>query len=138
TGLRTPLDEQRPQPQAQSDVPIGLHDGDRAFVAALAEVSDSVRAAGTELIRRIRARFPGYLKSYEQRRFFNAPANFWGVQIQVRKQMLKVWVRGTPDKFNTRLKIWLDRPPIYSAFKIQGPPDLDDAMRIISAAERKE
>lgn len=112
--------------------------GDHKFLASLKEVPVPIRETGQELLSRIRQKFPGDLRPYDQRRFINAPDNFWGVQIQIRKQMLKISVRGVPDRFPaTGLRVWLDRPPVYSAFKLERASQVDDAMRIIDHADRK-
>lgn len=113
--------------------------GDRKFFASLKEVPTPIQDIGHELLSRIRQKYPGDLKPYEQRRFINTPDNFWGVQIQIRKQMLKISLRGVPDRLPaTGLKVWLDRPPVYSAFKIELDSQIDDAMRIIDHADRKQ
>ena len=112
--------------------------GDRKFLANLEELPEGMQHAGHELLSRIREKFPGDLKPYEQRRYINGPDNFWGVQIQTRKQMLKISVRGVPQRLpTTDLHVWLDRPPVYSAFKIEDVAQVVDAVQIIEHADRK-
>jgi len=137
--------EATPQPEAMAepkDITVDLSKygtGDHEFEAALSMLSDRVMQAGEEILQKIRERFPGDLKPYPRRRFFNTPDNFWGVEIQTRLQLLKFTVRGKPERFgSSSLKIWLDRPPVYSAFKVSCPDDVDEAVRIISQADRKD
>lgn len=115
---------------------IGI--GDEIFSQTLREVSPEIQRAGEAVLGEIRNKFQGDLKAYKQRRFFNSPDNFWGVQVQIRLDMLKFWVRGRPEIFsNPGLEIWLDRPPLYSAFKVKSMNDVDQAISIISNAQKK-
>ncbi len=112
--------------------------GDRQFVDALREMPETIRQAGTEILRQVRQDFPGDLRPYPRRRFFETPDNFWGVEIQVRLKMLKFSVRGVPERFDSRkLEVRLDRPPSYSGFKVAVPQDVAEAVRIIRHADRK-
>lgn len=112
--------------------------GDHFFHKALKEVSPDVKRAGEEILAEIRKKFPGDLKAYKQRRFFDSPDNFWGVQVQTRLDMLKFWVRGTKKIFShAKLEIKLDRPPLYFAFKVKSMNDVPEAISIIFSAQRK-
>ena len=134
----------RPSPVAK-EINIAVHKannligvGDHFFHKALREVSLDVKEAGEVILAEIRKKFPGDLKAYKQRRFFDSPDNFWGVQVQTRLDMLKFWVRGTEENFlPAKLEIKLDRPPLYFAFKVKSMNDVPEAITIISMAQRK-
>jgi hypothetical protein len=111
--------------------------GDSAFLATLHDVPERVREAGAKILASVREQFPGDLRPLPNRRFQETPDNFWFVAVQPRDESLLFIVRGTPQQFKTRrLKVLADRRS-YCRFKVRGPADVNEAVSILAAADRK-
>lgn len=106
-------------------------------MSALSQLPNRVRDAGIEILKGVRANFPGQLRAVSARRFQETPDNFWFVTIQPRDRSLVITVRGLPDRFGSRkLDIIADRSP-YSRFKVRGPSDVAEAVDVILHALRR-
>jgi len=125
-----------------SDSPLldkgSLGQGDLQFLKAIEELPLDLEHAGLRLLLKVRAQFPGDLRSLPGgRRFQETPDNFWFLTVQPRDRSLAINVRGLPDRFPVnRLKIVKDRRP-YSRFKVTSDAEVDEAVAVIVSAVRR-
>jgi hypothetical protein len=94
---------------------------------------------GRALLTRIRALYDGALAraAGSPRLFVETPDNFWSVEIQPRRQAIKLVVRTTEEKLlRAGLPYDSERPPSYWAMKIVGDGDVESALRFIALATR--
>jgi hypothetical protein len=112
--------------------------GDAAFLASL---PPELKRLGEELLRAVRAEFPGELKYYRLGgRFVEKPDNFWTVKVQPRDRSLVVTVRGRPGSFDSlslRQLVLKRDMGSYSRFKIREESQLQEAMKVIREARRR-
>jgi hypothetical protein len=111
--------------------------GDRQFLTCLEQVP-TLKAAGEQILRRIRERSPGDLKRTSGRLFKETPDNFWAIEVQPRVRTLNISVRGNSGWFGKQGISIPDGWQGYSRFKVHGNADVENAVSVISAAKRKK
>lgn len=111
---------------------------DALFLFALMELGSDLARIGAALMVRIRAIYPGALIPTEKpRRFIETPDNFWGIEVQPRKMMIKLIVRSSQERLrDCGLVYESERPPAYFSMRIQTDHDIEPAMRFLELAER--
>jgi len=118
--------------------PAKLSSDDEMFVYGLDEIGSDMARVGRALMARIRQIYPGALQRTDNpRRFVETPDNFWGVEVQPRKQAVKLTVRADEAKLKAAgLPYQLERPPSYFAIKIQNDGDVEMALKFLAHADR--
>lgn len=114
-----------------------LPDGDQKFLKYLEQVP-TLKAAGEQILRRIREVCPGDLKYTSGRLFKETPDNFWAIEVQPRVRTLNISVRGNSNWFGKQGISIPDGWQGYSRFKVHGNADVEKAVSVILAAKRKE
>ena len=112
---------------------------DEAFIAELNEIGSDMARTGRALITRIRAIHHGALaRAASPRLFVETPDNFWSVEIQPRRQAIKLVVRTTEEKLlRAGLPYDGERPPSYFAMKIYGDGDIEASLQFLAQATSK-
>ncbi len=119
-----------PPPNAPVATPRG---GDAHF---LENLPPELHPLGQSLLAAVRNHFAGQLKFHpKSRKYVETPDNFWTVTIQPRVRALQITIRGEPESFRKPQRLEL-KPDMksYSAFKVRGEQDLDEALAIIRQA----
>jgi len=114
---------------------------DEAFIEALNEIGSDMARTGHALLTRIRALYDGALTraAGSPRLFVETPDNFWSVEIQPRRQAIKLVVRTTEEALlRAGLPYDGERPPSYWAMKIYGDGEFESALRFLALAKRTE
>ena len=111
--------------------------GDRAFLVQCEHhLNLELNVLAKDLLSSVRDRYPGELLEGLARKWVNHPSNFFALTIQNRDQSLAVHVKGEPKWFTaSTLAIKRDRG-CYSRFKLTGPTQLEDALRVVLASAR--
>lgn len=110
--------------------------GDQKFLQSL---PPNLKDLGVELLREVRAGFPGDLAFYPTSgKYVQAPDNFWTIRPQPRDQSFRITVRGRPETFSNAgsLHIKADMGS-YSSFKIEGASQIEDLIRVLKQVRRK-
>jgi len=112
---------------------------DEAFIAELNEIGSDMARTGRALMTRIRALHDGALaRAASPRLFVETPDNFWSVEIQPRRQAIKLVVRTTEEKLlRAGLPYDGERPPSYWAMKIYGDGHVETALQFLAQATSK-
>lgn len=116
--------------------PAPSSNGDQQFLDKLpADLHD----LGLELLRRIRAEYPGELRFHPaSEKFVESPDNFFTIRIQPRDKSLRITVRGLPDRFPPARTLVLRKDMTsYSAFKVSSIDQIDEAMQVLRSADRR-
>jgi len=130
--IATPAPAREPTPRRPGD-----SGDDEAFIAGLDEIGSDMVRTGRALLTRIRALHDGALArtAGNPRLFVETPDNFWSVEIQPRRQAIKLVVRTTEEKLRRAgLPYDSERPPSYWAMKIYGDCDVETALRFLTLA----
>ena len=111
---------------------------DEAFITELNEIGSDMARTGRALMTRIRAIHDGALaRAASPRLFVETPDNFWSVEIQPRRQAIKLVVRTTEEKLlRAGLPYDSERPPSYWSMKIYGDGDVETALEFLALAAR--
>jgi len=111
---------------------------DETFIAELNEIGSDMARTGRALMTRIRALHDGALaRAASPRLFVETPDNFWSVEIQPRRQAIKLVVRTTEEKLlRAGLPYDSERPPSYWAMKIYGDNEIGTALQFLGTAAR--
>lgn len=110
--------------------------GDQKFLQSLPA---HLKGFGTELLREVRAHFPGDLAFYPSSgKYVQAPDNFWTIRPQPRDGSFRITVRGKPEAFTATRTLEL-KPDMtgYSSFKVERPSQIEDLIRILRQVRRK-
>jgi hypothetical protein len=133
--IATPAPAREPAPRRPGD-----SGDDEAFIAGLDEIGSDMVRVGRALLTRIRALHDGALArtAGNHRLFVETPDNFWSVEIQPRRQAIKLVVRTTEEKLQRAgLPYENERPPSYFAMKIHGDGDVENALRFLAVAHAR-
>lgn len=121
-------------PKATQQVSSGT--GDQKFLQSL---PPNLRDFGAELLRKVRAVFPGDLAFYPTSgKYVQAPDNFWTIRPQPRDQSFRITVRGRPEVFSNAGSLQI-KPDMgsYSSFKVERPSQIEDLIRVLKQVRRK-
>lgn len=114
--------------------------GDAAFLEKVGEeIGRERQRVATALLKRIRETYEGDLTPTENpRKFIESPDNFWAVEIQVRKEMLKFIIRANESVLSkSSIAYASERPPSYFYIKVAEDRDIETALRFLALADRK-
>lgn len=127
------------QSAAERSADLVFGPGDREFLEVVAqELAGRPREAAEHLLKRVRATCAGDLKRGKRLEFADRPGNVWRLAVQPRPQSLSIRVRGSPERFAPspfHLRSYRRR---YTWFVIDRPEEVEEALRIIRLAERRE
>jgi hypothetical protein len=115
---------------------VSAGSGDQKFLQSL---PPHLKDFGVELLRQVRAVFPGDLAFYARSgKYVETPDNFWTIRPQPRDGSFRITVRGKPESFSNigSLNIKPDMGS-YSAFKVERPSQLEDLIRVLKQVRRK-
>lgn len=112
---------------------------DEEFLSKISVMPEPLPALGKELLLRVRGHYhEDGLERTSSGKFVEGPDNFWTVKPQPRDRSLAVTVRGRPDSFKpSGLRVNDDRPG-YSRFKLMKADELEEAVRLILTAKRRD
>lgn len=110
--------------------------GDQRFLQSL---PPNLKDFGVELLRKVRAVFPGDLVFHAKSgKYVQAPDNFWTIRPQPRDESFRITVRGKPESFSNAGSLQI-KPDMgsYSSFKVERPSQIDDLIRVLKQVRRK-
>ncbi|MDX8386656.1 MAG: hypothetical protein R8M11_09120 [Gallionella sp.] len=112
--------------------------GDANFLKTLKILPDPQQDLGKQLIRAVRAIFPGELKYFPtSNKFVESPDNFWVVRVQPRDKSFRIVIYGMPEAHPAYATIKLGKDmKSNSAFKLEQSEQLADTIAAIKEAHR--
>lgn len=133
------IKEDRPRIEVSSGSNTINSSGDNKLLMEIRHKLPRMAEIGEKLIKELRRHYSGHFERSDSGTFIHRIDNFIAIKIQPTDKSLRIFIRGNPEIFEelSSLEIKPDRNS-YSRFKIEDSSQLEDAIKAIHLAKKKE